>query len=99
MAAPVSASPRRSKPTTRSAASSRWGTDMAGPLLLVCSSGGHLAQLHALHEAWEPFDRIWVTFDKSDAGVLLRDERVIHAHGPTNRNIPNTLRNVRLARQ
>ncbi len=70
---------------------------MPGPLLLVCSSGGHLLQLHALREAWEPFDRVWVTFDKSDAAVLLRDERVIHAFGPTNRNIPNTLRNLRLA--
>lgn len=70
---------------------------MGGPLLLVCSSGGHLLQLHALREAWEPFERVWVTFDKTDAAVLLRGERVIHAHGPTNRNIPNALRNLRLA--
>jgi beta-1,4-N-acetylglucosaminyltransferase len=68
-----------------------------GPVLLVCSSGGHLLQLLALREAWESFDRVWVTFDKSDARFLLRDEHVIHAHGPTNRNIPNLLRNVRLA--
>ena len=39
----------------------------------------------------------WVTFDKSDARSLLRDERVIHAFGPTNRNVPNLLRNLRLA--
>jgi beta-1,4-N-acetylglucosaminyltransferase len=51
----------------------------------------------ALREAWEPFERVWVTFDKSDARSLLKDERVIHAHGPTNRNIPNLLRNLRLA--
>jgi UDP-N-acetylglucosamine:LPS N-acetylglucosamine transferase len=69
----------------------------SGGLLLVCSSGGHLLQLHELREAWEPFPRTWVTFDKSDARSLLRDERVIHAFGPTNRNIPNLLRNVRLA--
>jgi UDP-N-acetylglucosamine:LPS N-acetylglucosamine transferase len=66
-------------------------------LLLVCSSGGHLVQLHELRAAWEPFPRTWVTFDKSDARSLLRDERVIHAFGPTNRNIPNLLRNIRLA--
>jgi beta-1,4-N-acetylglucosaminyltransferase len=38
-----------------------------------------------------------VTFDKSDARSLLSGERVIHAHGPTNRSVPNLLRNLRLA--
>ena len=70
---------------------------MSGGLLLVCSSGGHLMQLHELRAAWEPFARTWVTFDKSDARSLLRDERVIHAFGPTNRNVPNLVRNLRLA--
>jgi beta-1,4-N-acetylglucosaminyltransferase len=70
---------------------------MSAGLLLVGSSGGHLMQLHQLRPAWEPFGRTWVTFDKSDARSLLRDERVIHAFGPTNRNVPNLLRNVRLA--
>lgn len=70
-----------------------------GPVLLVCSSGGHLMQLEALREAWTPYDRLWITFDKSDARHLLRDERVVHAFGPTNRNIPNMLRNIRLARR
>ena len=70
---------------------------MSDGLLLVCSSGGHLLQLHELRDAWAPFPRTWVTFDKSDARSLLRDERVIHAFGPTNRNIPNLLRNLRLA--
>ena len=46
---------------------------MSARLLLVCSSGGHLMQLHELREAWEPFPRAWVTFDKSDARSLLRD--------------------------
>ena len=67
------------------------------PLLIVCSTGGHLLQMQELHEAWEPFERLWVTFDKSDSRSLLRDERVVHAHSPTNRNIPNLLRNLRLA--
>jgi UDP-N-acetylglucosamine:LPS N-acetylglucosamine transferase len=70
---------------------------MDRPVLIVCSSGGHLLQMLELHEAWEPFDRVWVTFDKSDARSLLRAERVVHAFGPTNRNVPNLLRNVRLA--
>jgi beta-1,4-N-acetylglucosaminyltransferase len=68
-----------------------------GRLLVVCSSGGHLLQMQELREAWEPFERVWVTFDKSDSRSLLRGERVVHAHSPTNRNIPNLVRNLRLA--
>jgi UDP-N-acetylglucosamine:LPS N-acetylglucosamine transferase len=66
-------------------------------VLIVCSSGGHLLQMHELREAWQPFERVWVTFDKSDARSLLRGEQVLHAFSPTNRNIPNFLRNLRLA--
>jgi beta-1,4-N-acetylglucosaminyltransferase len=66
-------------------------------LLLVCSSGGHLLQLYALREAWEGLDRTWVSFDKSDVRSLLAGERVVHAHGPTNRNVGNLLRNGMLA--
>lgn len=68
-----------------------------GPLMLVCSSGGHLLQLYSLAGAWRDRERVWVTFDKSDARVLLAEERVIHAFGPTNRNVKNLLRNARLA--
>ena len=70
-----------------------------GPLLLVCSCGGHLMQLVALRDAWGAFDRVWVTFDKSDARTLLAGERVIRAFGPTNRSLVNLLRNLRLARR
>jgi len=70
---------------------------MSRPVVIVCSSGGHLLQMIQLREAWAPFERIWVTFDKSDARSLLRGERVIRAHGPTNRSVPNLLRNLRLA--
>ena len=70
---------------------------MSRPLLIVCSSGGHLLQMLELRDAWGGFERVWVTFDKSDARSLLRDERVVHAFGPTNRNVPNLLRNLRLA--
>ncbi len=66
-------------------------------VLLVCSTGGHLLQLVALREAWDGRSRAWVTFDKSDARSLLQGEFVYHAHGPTNRNIPNLLRNLLLA--
>jgi UDP-N-acetylglucosamine:LPS N-acetylglucosamine transferase len=73
------------------------GARQQGPLLLVCSSGGHLLQLVGLAEAFAAFPRLWVTFDKPDARALLADERVLHAFGPTNRDIPNLLRNLRLA--
>ena len=64
---------------------------------LVCSSGGHLAQLMALRPWWERQDRLWVTFQKPDAVSLLATERVTWAHSPTTRNIPNMLRNLRVA--
>lgn len=70
-----------------------------GPLLLVCSCGGHLMQLVALRDAWGAFDRVWVTFDKGDARALLAGERVVRAYGPTNRSLRNLLRNLRLARR
>ena len=63
-------------------------------VLLVCSTGGHLLQLAALRPAWAGLTSAWVTFDKSDARSILADEDVFHAHGPTNRNVPNLLRNV-----
>jgi beta-1,4-N-acetylglucosaminyltransferase len=66
-------------------------------LLLVCSSGGHLQQMLALRAAWEPYTHVWVTFDKSDARSLLRDERVVHAYSPTNRSAKNLVRNLVLA--
>jgi len=82
---------------TNGGASEPPGAAGAADVLLVCSSGGHLLQLVTLRPAWEDYSRIWVTFDKSDARSLLRDERVVFAHGPTNRNIPNFFRNLRLA--
>jgi beta-1,4-N-acetylglucosaminyltransferase len=53
-------------------------------VMLVCSS-------------WEPYSHVWVTFDKSDARSLLREERVVYAHSPTNRSIKNLVRNLVLA--
>ena len=66
-------------------------------VVFVCSSGGHLAQLYRLKAWWQQHDRGWVTFDTIDATSLLAGERVVWAHHPTTRNVPNTLRNLRLA--
>jgi UDP-N-acetylglucosamine:LPS N-acetylglucosamine transferase len=66
-------------------------------LILVCSSGGHLQQMLALGPVWGSYSRVWVTFDKTDAQSLLRNERVVYAHSPTNRNLKNLARNLVLA--
>lgn len=61
------------------------------------SSGGHLTQLMQLRPFWGEHDRFWVTFDKEDANSKLEGECVYHCHYPTNRNIPNLIRNTVLA--
>lgn len=66
-------------------------------VMLVCSSGGHLAQLHRLKPWWEQHDRSWVTFAGAQADSLLAGERVYAAFAPTTRNIPNAVRNLGLA--
>ncbi|MBV2362033.1 UDP-N-acetylglucosamine--LPS N-acetylglucosamine transferase [Streptomonospora nanhaiensis] len=67
------------------------------PVLLVASSGGHLAQLWALRPWWREHRRIWVTFPTPDALHLLAGEDVRHAHHPTTRNLANLVRNTLLA--
>jgi UDP-N-acetylglucosamine:LPS N-acetylglucosamine transferase len=65
--------------------------------MLVCSSGGHLAQLVRLRPWWADHDRVWVTFDTPEVGAALEGERVLWAHHPTTRNLPNAARNLLLA--
>jgi UDP-N-acetylglucosamine:LPS N-acetylglucosamine transferase len=67
------------------------------PVLLVGSSGGHLAQLLALRSWWSHRDRAWVTFPTPDAKSQLPGERVTWAYYPTTRNLPNLIRNTGLA--
>ena len=66
-------------------------------VFLVCSTGGHLTQLHSLRKWWQSKERVWVTFDKEDARSLLHGEQVIWAHHPTTRNVKNAAKNLRLA--
>lgn len=76
------------------------GADNASPqlrLLLVCSSGGHLAQLAALEPWSREHERHWVCFDTPEALDLLRDEQVTWAYHPTTRNVVNLVRNLGLA--
>lgn len=66
-------------------------------LCLVCSSGGHLFQLHVLKDWWQKHERCWVTFEKTDALSLLKKEKVYWAYSPTTRNIKNLIRNAYLS--
>jgi UDP-N-acetylglucosamine:LPS N-acetylglucosamine transferase len=66
-------------------------------VLLVASSGGHLAQLLALRPWWRERDRTWVTFGTEDARSQLDGERAVWAYHPTTRNLLNLVRNLSLA--
>ena len=66
-------------------------------VLLVCSPGGHLLQLLRLEPAWQGLETTWVTLPAADTDYLLREERVIHGRGPTNRSLRALASNVRLA--
>lgn len=68
-------------------------------ILLVASAGGHLQQLVWLAPWWSAHARTWVTFDTPDARGMLVGERIVFAHHPTNRSLPNLARNLRLARR
>lgn len=73
------------------------GEDGDPLVLMVCSSGGHLAQLLSL-DAWSTRYRTrWVTFATSDALSALEGRDVVPCFHPTTRNVPNLLRNTRLA--
>lgn len=74
-------------------------TDGRPLILLVGSSGGHLAQLLALEPWYRSRQRCWVTFNTPEAESLLQGEEVIPAHHPTTRNVRNLIRNAVLAIQ
>jgi UDP-N-acetylglucosamine:LPS N-acetylglucosamine transferase len=75
-----------------------WVARVSRPkVLLVCSTGGHLTQMAALHDWWSRYERVWVTFHAPDAESMLAGERTVWAYSPTTRNIPNMIRNFRLA--
>ncbi|MEB3123492.1 MAG: PssD/Cps14F family polysaccharide biosynthesis glycosyltransferase [Snowella sp.] len=66
-------------------------------VLLVCSSGGHFKALEQLNEFWCNHERIWITFQTATTLKVLQEEKVYWAFSPTNRNLPNLLRNLGLA--
>ena len=87
---------RRAGPDWSSTTTGRSGA-LPGTVLLVGSSGGHLAQLQAVAPLWDAERRAYVTFDTADAVSLLDGEQVVWAHHPTTRNVRNLVRNSVLA--
>ena len=73
------------------------GKDKNIKVCLVGSSGGHLAHLYMLKDFWKDKDRFWVTFDKTDANSILKNEKKYNCYYPTNRNIKNLIKNTFLA--
>jgi UDP-N-acetylglucosamine transferase subunit ALG13/glycosyltransferase involved in cell wall biosynthesis len=66
-------------------------------VLVVTSAGGHLHDACVISSAWASRTRAWVSFDKPDVRSRLAGERVYFGHGPTNRSLPNLIRNLGLA--
>jgi UDP-N-acetylglucosamine--N-acetylmuramyl-(pentapeptide) pyrophosphoryl-undecaprenol N-acetylglucosamine transferase len=71
----------------------------SGTDVLVASAGGHLQELLALRGRWRPHSHeLWVTYRTPQAISLLDAHDVRFAHHPTTKNLPNAVRNYRLAR-
>jgi anti-anti-sigma factor len=69
-------------------------------LMVVCSSGGHFKYAQSLQPFWEKYENVsWVTFRSVTTESELRSEnaKTYWAHSPTNRNLPNLIRNLILA--
>lgn len=66
-------------------------------VLLISSTGGHFQALQRLHPFWNKHNVCWVTFKSPSSELVLNGEKVYWAYSPTNRNIPNLIRNLWLA--
>lgn len=53
--------------------------------------------MQQLQPFWQQYDCCWVTFRTAPTEAALQQERVYWAFSPTNRNLPNLIRNFRLA--
>lgn len=103
----VTRSATSSPPNTRNGRRRPWWMPSRAPravpegtpyrVLLVCSSGGHLAQLMKLRPWWSEHERSWACFQLPDAESRLVDERVTWVYHPTTRNLINLARNLVLS--
>jgi anti-anti-sigma factor len=82
------------------ALSNLYSADQYQRIMLVCSSGGHFKAMQGFQAFWGVFRQVsWVTFRTRSTEAALVDQlgQVHWAHSPTNRNIPNLLRNLWLS--
>ncbi len=78
------------------------GRDMTSTLeqrrvLLVCSPGGHFAQMLALESAWSEHVVTWATLRAADTESYLSGATSTYCFGPTNRSLINLVRNTIVA--
>ena len=69
-------------------------------LMVICSSGGHFTYAQSLRPFLKQYqDLCWITFysETTKAQLEADQERVYWAYSPTNRNLPNLIRNLILA--
>lgn len=69
-------------------------------IMVICSSGGHFTYAQSLMPFIEQFqDMCWVTFNTAttEAQIKTDKQRKYWAYSPTNRNLPNLIRNLILA--
>lgn len=64
---------------------------------MVCSSGGHLAQMLTMKAWWQDHERWWATFRTPDAESNLAGENVSWVFHPTTRSAKNAVKNFGLA--
>jgi UDP-N-acetylglucosamine--N-acetylmuramyl-(pentapeptide) pyrophosphoryl-undecaprenol N-acetylglucosamine transferase len=68
--------------------------------LLVCSVGGHLAELHSLAGRMQlDEDRLWVTFDTAQSRSVLADEDVLFVSYTGPRDVRSVARHTATARR
>ncbi|MEW5856219.1 MAG: sugar transferase [Cyanobacteriota bacterium] len=79
--------------------SDRYDSNHYKKIMVVCSSGGHFKYAESLKPFLEQFQDIcWVTFKTPNTQSQLQAEKSVYwAHSPTNRNLPNLIRNLILA--
>ena len=78
--------------------SDRYPSNSYPKIMLVCSSGGHFKGMRGFSDYWQQFEqRHWITFKTGTTQTELKDEQVSWAHSPTNRNLPNLVKNLLLA--
>ena len=66
-------------------------------ILLVSSHGGHFRALQNLSPFWSKYQYCWITERTPATEKALKHAKVYWSWGPTNRHLPNLIRNFFLA--